>query len=91
MKSKEQCEPALDALKRYIAAAGPGAAAEGPAGRLIQECSQIIAANKAAEAAAQEMKAEAEKEAQRKAAAAGAKAAAQAPGDGDDKPPAPTK
>jgi tetratricopeptide (TPR) repeat protein len=63
MKSKEQCEPALGELKRYLAAAGPAAAAEGPAMRLERECTQILAANKQAEEAAREMKAQAEREA----------------------------
>ncbi len=69
MKSKEQCEPALAELKRYLAAVGPAAASEGPAMRLQRECEQILAANKQAEEAAREMKAEAEREAARKAAA----------------------
>jgi tetratricopeptide (TPR) repeat protein len=69
MKSKEQCEPALAALRRYVAEAGPAMAAEGPAMRLTRECEQIVLAGRQAEEAAREMKAEAEREAARKAAA----------------------
>jgi tetratricopeptide (TPR) repeat protein len=69
MKSKEQCEPALAALRRYVAEAGPAVAAEGPAMRLTRECEQIVLAGRQAEEAAREMKAEAEREAARKAAA----------------------
>jgi hypothetical protein len=68
MKSKEQCEPALAELKRYLAAVGPGVASEGPAMRLERECEQILAANRQAEEASREMKAQAEREAARKAA-----------------------
>ncbi len=68
MKSKEQCEPALAELKRYLAAVGPGVASEGPAMRLERECEQILAANRQAEEASREMKAQAEQEAARKAA-----------------------
>jgi len=68
MKSKEQCEPALAELKRYLAAVGPGVASEGPAMRLERECDQILAANRQAEEASREMKAQAEQEAARKAA-----------------------
>ena len=61
MKAKEQCEPALAELRRYLAAAGPTAATEGPAPRLERECQQIVTAGKQAEEAAREMKAEAER------------------------------
>lgn len=67
MKSKEQCEPALAELRRYVAAAGPAVASEGPAMRLTRECEQIVVAGKQAEEAAREMKADAEREAARKA------------------------
>ena len=50
-RSKEQCEPALASLQRYVEVAGPVAAAEGPAGRLVRECTQRLAAGKAATAA----------------------------------------
>ncbi|HTP25125.1 MAG TPA: adventurous gliding motility TPR repeat lipoprotein GltE [Anaeromyxobacteraceae bacterium] len=70
MKSKEQCEPALNELRLYVAAAGPSASADGPAPRLERECEQILAANKQAEEAARQLKVEAEREAARKAAAA---------------------
>ena len=73
MKSKEQCEPALAELRRYVAAAGPAVASEGPAMRLQRECEQILLASKQAEDAAREMKVEAEREAARKAAAAASK------------------
>jgi tetratricopeptide (TPR) repeat protein len=66
MKGKEQCDPALNELKAYIVAAGPMAAAEGPASRLIQECTQILVAGKAAEEASREMKAEAAEAAKKK-------------------------
>ncbi len=69
MKSKDQCEPALVELKRYVVSAGPAAASEGPAMRLQRECEQIMAANKQAEEAAREMKAEAERQAAKKGAA----------------------
>jgi Tfp pilus assembly protein PilF len=62
MKSKEQCEPAIAELRRYIAAAGP-MATEGPAMKLTRECEQILAAGKQAEEAAREMKAQAERDA----------------------------
>lgn len=75
MKSKEQCEPALVELRRYVAAAGPAVASEGPAMRLQRECEQILLASKEAEDAAREMKVEAEREAARKAAAAASKEA----------------
>ncbi len=71
MKSKEQCEPALAELRRYVAEAGPAVAAEGPAMRLTRECEQILVANRQAEEAARELKAQAEREAARKAAPAG--------------------
>jgi Flp pilus assembly protein TadD len=67
MKSKEQCEPAIAELRRYVAAAGP-MATEGPALKLARECEGILAAAKQAEEAAREMKAEAEREAARTAA-----------------------
>ncbi len=70
MKSKEQCEPAIAEIRRYVAAAGPGVASEGPALRLERECIQILAASKQAEEAAREMKAEQERATARKAAAA---------------------
>ncbi len=66
MKSKEQCEPALGELKRYLAAAGPASAADGPALRLERECEQIQVASRQAEEAAREMKAEADREAAKK-------------------------
>jgi tetratricopeptide (TPR) repeat protein len=69
MKSKEQCEPALVELRRYVVTAGPAVASEGPAMRLQRECEQILAATKQAEEAAREMKAEAEREAAKKGAA----------------------
>jgi tetratricopeptide (TPR) repeat protein len=69
MKAKDQCEPAVAELQRYVATAGPAVATEGPARKLLEECTQIIAANKAAEDAARQMKADAEKDAARKAAA----------------------
>ncbi|HEX8908741.1 MAG TPA: hypothetical protein VF805_06035, partial [Anaeromyxobacteraceae bacterium] len=78
MKSKEQCEPALAELRRYVAEAGPAVAAEGPAMRLTRECEQILVANKQAEEAARELKAQAEREAARKAAQAGKPAPAPA-------------
>ncbi|WP_235969433.1 adventurous gliding motility TPR repeat lipoprotein GltE [Anaeromyxobacter diazotrophicus] len=68
MKSKEQCEPALAELRRYVVAAGPAAASEGPAMRLTRECEQIVLAGRQAEEAARELKAEADREAARKAA-----------------------
>ncbi|HTT70479.1 MAG TPA: adventurous gliding motility TPR repeat lipoprotein GltE [Anaeromyxobacteraceae bacterium] len=71
MKGKEQCEPAIGELKKYLVQAGPAAATEGPAMRLIQECTQIEAAGRAAEEAAREMKAEQEEAARKKAAASG--------------------
>ena len=75
MKSKEQCEPALVELRRYVATAGPAVASEGPAMRLQRECEQIVIASKEAEEAAREMKAEAEREAARKAATPASKEA----------------
>ena len=69
MKSKEQCEPALAELRRYVTAVGPAIATEGPAMRLARECEQILLAGRQAEEAAREMKAEADREAARKAAA----------------------
>ncbi|HYS82852.1 MAG TPA: adventurous gliding motility TPR repeat lipoprotein GltE [Anaeromyxobacteraceae bacterium] len=75
MKSKEQCEPALVELRRYVVAAGPAVASEGPARRLQRECEQILLASKEAEDAAREMKADAEREAARKAAVAASKEA----------------
>jgi Tfp pilus assembly protein PilF len=67
IKSKDQCEPALPEIRRYVALAGPGVASEGPAMRLERECVGIIAANKQAEEAAREMKAEQERAAAKKA------------------------
>jgi tetratricopeptide (TPR) repeat protein len=69
MKTKEQCEPALAELRRYVNTAGPGVASEGPTMRLMRECEGILAANREAEEAARQMKAEAEREAAKKAAA----------------------
>jgi Tfp pilus assembly protein PilF len=69
MKSKDQCEPALAEIRRYVALAGPGVASDGPALRLERECVEIIAANKQAEEAAREMKAEQERAAAAKKAA----------------------
>jgi len=89
MKSKEQCEPALVELRRYVAAAGPAVASEGPAMRLQRECEKIIIASKEAEEAAREMKAEAEREAARKAAAASSKEAKPAGASGSQPQPAP--
>ena len=88
MKSKEQCEPALAELRRYVVAAGPAAASEGPAMRLQRECEQILLASKEAEDAAREMKADAEREAARKAAAAASKDSKPA-GNGSQTQPAP--
>jgi tetratricopeptide (TPR) repeat protein len=64
MKSKEQCEPALAELKRYIAAAGPAVASDGPAPRMQRDCEQLLAMNRQAQEAAREMKAQAEREAE---------------------------
>jgi tetratricopeptide (TPR) repeat protein len=91
MKSKDQCEPALAELKRYLAAVGPGVASEGPAMRLERECEQILAANRQAEEASREMKAQAEREAARKAAPTEVKptsapAPAQRPANGAEPP-----
>lgn len=66
MKGKDQCEPALGEFKKYLTLAGPVGATESPASKLMGECTQILAANKAAEEAAKEMKAE-EAEAAKKA------------------------
>jgi tetratricopeptide (TPR) repeat protein len=71
MKSKEQCEPALAELRRYIATAGPAVAADGPAPRMQRECEQLLAMNRQAEEAARELKAQAEREAASKRAPAG--------------------
>jgi Flp pilus assembly protein TadD len=79
MKSKEQCEPAIGELRRYLAEAGPAVASEGPAMRLMRECEALLASSREAEEAARQMKAEAAK----KAAGAGAPKAA-APGGGAD-------
>jgi tetratricopeptide (TPR) repeat protein len=65
MKSKEQCEPAIAELRRYVAIGGP-LASEGPAMKLMRECEQILAANRQAEEAAREMKAQAERDAAKK-------------------------
>ena len=82
MKTKEQCEPALAELKRYLLAVGPAAASDGPAPRLERECEQILAANRQAEEASREMKAQAEREAARGASSAPpAKPAAADPGE----------
>ncbi len=51
MKSKGACEPALSELERYLQLAGPAAAADGPASRLLRECTEQVAARKAAGAA----------------------------------------
>lgn len=67
MKSREQCEPALAELRRYVAEAGPAVASEGPALRLTRECEQIVLASRQAEEAARELKAQADQEAARKA------------------------
>lgn len=69
MRGKEQCDPAIAELKRYMALAGP-ASAEGPAYKLVQECTQLLVASKQAEDAAREVQAEAAREAARKEAAA---------------------
>jgi len=66
IKTKEQCEPALAEIRRYVALAGPGVASDGPALRLERECVQILAAGKQAEEAAREMKAEQERAAAKK-------------------------
>jgi tetratricopeptide (TPR) repeat protein len=58
---QDRCEPALEELRRYAAAAGPAALVEGPAGKLERECLQVLAASKAAEEEARRMKAEAER------------------------------
>jgi tetratricopeptide (TPR) repeat protein len=86
MKSKEQCQPAIVELRRYVSAAGP-AASEGPALKLARECEQILAANKQAEEAAREMQAEAEREAAK--AAAGTKGARTTAATGADVAPTP--
>ncbi|MFL5263924.1 MAG: adventurous gliding motility TPR repeat lipoprotein GltE [Anaeromyxobacteraceae bacterium] len=85
MKSKEQCQPAIAELRRYVAQAGP-MATEGPALKLARECEGILAANKQAEEAAREMKAEAEREAA-KAAAPNAKEARTTAATGGDVAP----
>jgi len=43
MKVKDRCEPALSELRRYLAVAGPAAAAESPAVRLQRECESGVA------------------------------------------------
>jgi tetratricopeptide (TPR) repeat protein len=58
---QDRCEPALEELRRYAAAAGPAGLADGAAGKLERECLQILAASKAAEEEARRMKAEAER------------------------------
>jgi tetratricopeptide (TPR) repeat protein len=60
---QERCEPALAELRRYAAAAGPAAVADGGVGNLERECEQILAAGKAAEEEARRMKAEQERKA----------------------------
>jgi tetratricopeptide (TPR) repeat protein len=70
MKTKEQCEPAIGEFRRYVAAAGPAVAADGPAMKLMRECETLLASAREAEEAARLMKLEAEREAARKAAGA---------------------
>jgi len=90
MKSKEQCEPSIAELRRYVAAGGP-MAAEGPAMKLVRECEQILAANRQAEEAAREMKAQADREAAKKAAPGATQAKPAAAGAGAGPPvPRPT-
>lgn len=80
MRSKNQCEPALEELRAYSRLAGPMAAADSPALKLQRECEQIVAENKRALEAAKAMQADAERKA---ADAALRKAAAKVPTDGD--------
>jgi len=56
---EEKCEPALVELRRYAAAAGPAALADGGVARLERECVQMLAAGRAAEEEARRMKQEA--------------------------------
>ncbi|MBI5071021.1 MAG: adventurous gliding motility TPR repeat lipoprotein GltE [Deltaproteobacteria bacterium] len=56
---EEKCEPALAELRRYAAAAGPAALADGGVARLERECVQMLAAGRAAEEEARRMKQEA--------------------------------
>jgi Flp pilus assembly protein TadD len=86
MKSKEQCEPAIGELRRYVAAAGPAVASEGPAMRLMRECEGLLASAKEAEDAARQMKAEADREAAGKAEEAGQKPSSPAASEGKPAP-----
>jgi hypothetical protein len=90
MRSKEQCEPALPELRRYVSEAGPAAVADGPAPKLIRECEQILLASRQAEEAARELEAQ-QREAAGKAAASGAppKGAPPPAGRGPEATPAP--
>jgi Flp pilus assembly protein TadD len=85
LKSKEQCQPAIAELRRYVAQAGP-MATEGPALKLARECEGILAANKEAEEAAREMKAETEREAAKAAASTSKEARPTAASGGDVAP-----
>lgn len=80
MRSKNQCEPALEELRTYTRLAGPMAATDSSALKLQRECEQIMAENKRALEAAKAMKVDAERKA---AAAALRKTAAKVPADGD--------
>lgn len=63
IESKKQCEPALAELRRYMAAAGPAVASDGPAPRLQRECEQVVLASRQAADAARETRAQAAHEA----------------------------
>jgi tetratricopeptide (TPR) repeat protein len=80
MKVKEQCEPAAGELRRYLSEAGPAAAGEGPAPRLLRECEAMVVASRQAADAARELEAEAARERARKA-ATGAPVAHEATGE----------
>lgn len=87
MKSKDQCEPALAELKRYMSDGGMAPAAM----KLQRECEQIILQNKQAEEAAKEMKAAAEAKAAADAKAASGKNGAPTPAPSRTVRPSPTK
>jgi tetratricopeptide (TPR) repeat protein len=77
MRSKNQCEPALEELRTFTRLAGPMASTDSPALKLQRECEQIITENKRALEAAKAMQADAERK------AALRKTAAKVPADGD--------